>query len=141
MSIDRHPSYGLADLRRSTEHLIAVIESGKLSKTVLREIVRRLEEAVASLDRDIPFVKREFDEAVEKTITRAKVEIGAHVSRTIMRVGVQALREQVQAKAPRLIVESEASERSESFLRRKPHGIHVAPYAVYHAGERFVKGC
>ena len=106
----RHHREMESDAARCTDELIeaageltACIDSGKIGKTQLREIAKKLEYAALAIKNGIPFVRKQFEEAMEHTITQAKVEIEAHVSQTVMRIGLETLREDAAKNAPKLL--------------------------------------
>lgn len=63
------------------------IEAGR-GKGVLREKLRR---AVQELEANLPFVADQFDEAAEKTVERAKIEVEAYLTSAVHRAGLTAL--------------------------------------------------
>jgi exonuclease VII small subunit len=93
----------VADLDSARKELEDAIESGKTGKNVLREISKKLDYAAAAIRSGIPFVAHQFEEAMENTISHARVEIEAHVSSMAMRIGVESMRLEAKAAAPKLI--------------------------------------
>lgn len=92
----------VADLRAVQEQLSEAIDTGKIGKTVLREIAAKLHDAACAIDRGIPFVEESFREAIEETTRHAAVEIEATVANIAMRLGIEQMKE-IGASAPKLI--------------------------------------
>ncbi len=89
-----------ADARRCVEELnaahaelVAAIESGKIGKTALKEIAKKIEYAGYAVSNGIPFVQQSFEEKMEKTIHHAATEIEATVANLAMRLGIEKMRE------------------------------------------------
>lgn len=76
----------LEEVRRLGE----LIESGKTSKTALRDIHKDLERELSYLPGSVSFVVGQAEEALEKATTAAKIEIEAAVSHHISRIGLDA---------------------------------------------------
>ena len=90
------------DLRVATTDLQKAVDQGKINKTILRDIIGKLESAACSVDRGIPFVEEQFEEAMEATTRHAAAEIEATVTQTAIRLGLDQMR-QIAAGAPKLI--------------------------------------
>jgi hypothetical protein len=69
-----------------------LIESGKTSKTELREIHKDLARELSYLPGSISYVVEQAEEALEKATTHAKIEIEATVNHHISRIGLDAAR-------------------------------------------------
>jgi hypothetical protein len=78
------------------------IEAGTLSKGKLREILQHFISAERAVSDALPFVEKQFGEAMENTVARAKTEIDAYVSQMAMRIGVKALQGEAVEQAPKL---------------------------------------
>jgi len=94
------------ELREAVHELNAAIDSGKIGKTALRELSKKLEYAACAVDRGIPFVRKSFHEEMEKVVNHAATEIEATVSSIAMRLGIEKM-QQIGAQGPKLIEASE----------------------------------
>jgi len=81
------------ELVAAESKLNAAIDSGKIGKTQLREISKSLASAIQNLRSNIPFVQRSFDEAIEATVTRAKIELEAHVVHMANQIGMKTMKD------------------------------------------------
>ena len=95
------------ELNEAHAELVAAIESGKIGKTNLREIAKKIEYAGYAVSKGIPFVQKSFDEKIEATIHHAAQEIEATVANLAMRLGVEKIRE-ISESGPKLIAEKES---------------------------------
>lgn len=109
--MDRDVANCVRDLREATAELNTAIESGKIGKTSLREISKKLEYAACAVDRGIPFVRKSFQEEMEKVVNHAATEIEATVSNIAMRLGIERMQE-IGANGPKLIEASPTGEKS-----------------------------
>lgn len=86
---------------------IAEIEGeigSSLSKKKREAVLRHLRALEMALGSNVPFYIQQFEEHIENTVEKAKVEVGAYVQATLQRAGLEAL----QAEAPvRMITGSE----------------------------------
>jgi hypothetical protein len=69
----------------------ALIESGKHSKTALRDLHRELQREVAYLPSSIEHVVTQAEEAIDKATTAAKIDIEATMQHQLQRVGAHAV--------------------------------------------------
>lgn len=90
------------ELREAHAELVAAIDSGKIGKTQLREIAKKIEYAGYAVSSGIPFVQKSFDEKIEATVRHAAAEIEATVTNMAMRLGVERIKELSEA-SPKLI--------------------------------------
>ena len=67
----------------------AMVESGKVGKKELREIHAELKRNAAQLAGSLGFVVEQAQEAIEKATTAAKIEIEAHISNEVRKIGLQ----------------------------------------------------
>lgn len=73
-------------------HRAAIKAAGaKLPKKVQAEMLAPIEDAIREIASNVPFVMRSFDEHMETSIEKAKVEVNAYVTHAVMRAGVDAL--------------------------------------------------
>ena len=56
------------EVREAVTSLNEAIDKGHIGKTILREIAHKLDLAAASVDRGIPFVRKSFQEEMEKVV-------------------------------------------------------------------------
>lgn len=92
----------VSELRAAVTELNAAIESGKVGKAVLKDISKKLEYAGHAVERGIPWVRKSFQEEMEKVVNHASAEIEATVSSIAMRLGIEQMH-QIGASAPKLI--------------------------------------
>jgi hypothetical protein len=90
------------ELTEAHSELVAAIESGKIGKTVLREIAKKIEYAGYAVSDGIPFVQKSFDEKMESTINHAAAEIEATVANLAMRRGIERIQE-IAGSGPKLL--------------------------------------
>lgn len=65
--------------------------TSKLSKKMQAEVLQPIERAIMEIESNIPFLVTSFDEHIETNIEKAKVEVNAYVTSTIVRAGLTAL--------------------------------------------------
>lgn len=97
------------ELQAAHAELVAAIESGKIGKTSLREIAKKIEYAGYAVSSGIPFVQQSFDEAMEKTVHHAAMEIEATVANLAMRLGIERMKE-ISENGPKLLENADAAE-------------------------------
>lgn len=90
------------DLRAATAELDQAIKDGRIGKSVLREIADKLRYAARAVDSGIPFVEKQFEEAMEATVKHAAAEIEATVTQTALRLGLAHMSE-ISTNAPKMI--------------------------------------
>lgn len=56
-----------------------------------KKLRQQAENAIAQIKSNIPFVAKQFDEHVERTIEKAKIEVNAYVTNAVQRAGLRAL--------------------------------------------------
>lgn len=96
------------ELNAAHAELVAAIESGKVGKTALREIAKKIKYAGYAVSSGIPFVQQSFEEKIEKTVHHAAMEIEATVSSLAMRLGIEKMRE-IADTGPKMIGATEAA--------------------------------
>lgn len=79
----------------------------RLPKKVQAELTAPIDAVIRSLQSTLPFIKESFDKHIEDSIEKAKVEVNAYATNTIMRAGLTALGEE---KSILQITESKANE-------------------------------
>lgn len=94
------------EVREAVAKLNAAIDEGRIGKTVLRMIANDLDLAACAVDRGIPYVRKSFQEEMEKVVNHAATEIEATVSSIAMRLGLETMK-QIGANGPKLITEAE----------------------------------
>lgn len=75
------------------DRLGAMVESGKVTKTELREIQRELARHVQQIPGSVQFVYDQFAEATEKIVDDAKIEVEAHVDGVARKLGYDSIRD------------------------------------------------
>lgn len=78
----------------------------KLPKKVQEQILGPIEKAISEIAHNTPFVMQSFDEHMEESIEKAKVEVNAYVTNTVMRAGLASL----QGETPLLALAQRAAE-------------------------------
>lgn len=79
--------------REGADKVRAVLETSKLSQKAKAEIQKTFYDATRFLHDAGPFLVESFQEAIQKTVTEAKLEIDAFMVHAAHAVGVQALSE------------------------------------------------
>lgn len=79
----------VAELEKQRDQIKAEIV--KLPKKVQESILAPIQKAIRELSDNAPFVMNSFAEHMEETIEKAKVEVNAYVTHTIMRAGIETL--------------------------------------------------
>jgi uncharacterized protein YicC (UPF0701 family) len=64
---------------------------GKLPKKVQEQILEPIETAIREIASNAPFIMKSFDEHMEASVEKAKVEVNAYATNTIMRAGLASL--------------------------------------------------
>ncbi len=90
------------ELREAHAELVAAIKSGKVGKTVLTEIAKKIEYAGYAVSNGIPFVEKSFEKKMEQSIHHAALEIEATVANLAMRLGVERIQE-IAGAGPKLL--------------------------------------
>lgn len=78
----------------------------KLPKKVQEQVLGPIETAIREIASNTPFVMKSFDEHMEASIEKAKVEVNAYVTNTVMRAGLESL----QGGTPLLVLAQRAAE-------------------------------
>jgi len=76
-------------LERQRDEIKAAV--GKLPKKVQEQVLGPIEVAIREIKHNTPFVMESFDEHMEASIEKAKVEVNAYVTNTVMRAGLAVL--------------------------------------------------
>lgn len=77
----------------STLNELAKEMDGALSKTKVADLRKRLEMAASKVVNNTGFVANQFDEHMEHTVEKAKVEVNAYVTGVVQRAGLDAIAE------------------------------------------------
>lgn len=80
----------LTELKRQRAKMAASVAS--LSKVKQQEFLGAIDKAIQEIEANLPFVVKSFNEHVESSIEKAKVEVEAYVTNTIHRTGLSVLR-------------------------------------------------
>lgn len=75
-----------------------MLDSGKLTKTELREVYKELARHCEQLPGSVEFVHEQFERSIEHSLSDAKTELEAHIDGVAKQIGYESLRE----LAPRL---------------------------------------
>lgn len=81
----------LRDAIKALDKLTDDIDALKLSEKQKGELRGRVETARREIGSNVPFVLKQFGEHVEHTVEKAKVQINAYATATVMRAGIAAL--------------------------------------------------
>ena len=73
------------------KELCAMIEATGLSKKAKEELQKQAQRAASSMTSSLPFVMDQFGEHMEAVTEKAKIEINAYATSTVMRAGIAAL--------------------------------------------------
>lgn len=80
-------------LSASVEQIEKMLESGKLSKSELKEIHRQLKIAMGNASSNMAYVVESAEEALEKATSDAKIEVESFVAMTAQRIGLSHINE------------------------------------------------
>ncbi len=89
----------LSDSLGALDDLTAAIGELKLSEKAKAALLNRVDKSRSSLTASIPFVAKQFQEHMEATVNKARIEINAHAIHAIHQTGLNALAD-VVAPAP-----------------------------------------
>lgn len=70
---------------------LALSIDGPINKTKASELKKQMDLIAGRLTKSTGFVAKQFDEHVEHTVERAKMEINAYATNMVMRTGIEAL--------------------------------------------------
>jgi hypothetical protein len=85
--VDATVTKGLAAL----DDLRAAVNTSGLSQKAKRDLDHKIRVAEAALGGGAQWVAKQFDEHMEKTVERAKIEVEAYLTSAVQRAGLQAL--------------------------------------------------
>ena len=74
--------------------------TSKLSKKQQANVLGPLDAAIREIESNLPFLVKSFDEHMETTVEKAKIEVNAYVTETVHRAGLDA----IQGKNKPLII-------------------------------------
>lgn len=80
----------LAALKGQRAEMLAATD--KLSKTAQARVTAALDTAIREIEANLPFVVKTFNQHVEESVEKAKVEVEAYITSTIHRTGLEVLR-------------------------------------------------
>lgn len=95
--VDRHSQFAAevrTDIDRSLarlDALLARLDEVKVGAKVKEELINEVRLARQDIASGIPFVAKSFDEHVEQTVEKAKIEVHAYVSGAVQRAGLAAI--------------------------------------------------
>jgi hypothetical protein len=92
----------VSELKAAHKELVEAIESGKIGKTALKEIAKKIEYAGYAVSNGIPFVQQSFEEKMEAVTHHAAAEIEATVTNMAIRLGIERMQE-IAAGAPKML--------------------------------------
>jgi hypothetical protein len=81
--------------QKLSERVRELMQQPKLTKAEREEVVSLIDRLIQDIGSNLPFVHKQFNEAVEKTVVEAKGEIDATVLTMVTKLGLEALREKV----------------------------------------------
>lgn len=82
----------LIDARDNLEKLAKAISESKLTKKEKEEMVRLANFAHREIGSSMDFVMSQFGEFMETTVEKAKIEVNAYTTSTLMRAGLEAVK-------------------------------------------------
>jgi len=82
----------LIDARKNLAKLAEAIESSKLSKREKEEMISLANKSSREISSSMDFVMKQFGEFMENTVEKAKVEVNAYTTSTLMRAGLDAIK-------------------------------------------------
>lgn len=86
-------------LCKEAETLLAQKTIKAADRDLLLGLLRKIEQDIRS---NLPYVSRQFNEAMDKTVSEAKGEVEAFVQNKIVSLGIEALRKQMEEQMPTL---------------------------------------
>jgi hypothetical protein len=92
----------VSELKAAHKELVDAIESGKIGKTAIKEIAKKIEYAGYAVSNGIPFVQQSFEEKMEAVTHHAAAEIEATVTNMAIRLGIERMQE-IAAGAPKML--------------------------------------
>lgn len=97
-------------ISESIEELGKMLESGNLSKKALKELQHNMKCVAENTPSNMAFVVSQAEEALEKAVTNAKIEVEAMIEHNVNRLGLEAAKQLglVQTDAP-VLIEGEKS--------------------------------
>jgi hypothetical protein len=100
----------IAKASEEAEQILAEVttlfgDKANIGKKERAEILKNLEMLVAGIKNNVPYVHKQFNEAMDKTVTEAKAEVEAFVEGKVRSLGIEALQSEV-AKALTATTES-----------------------------------
>ena len=81
----------IQDAFERLKSLETMIEESKLSGKAKEEITKKIASIRASFTSSMPFVAEQFAEHMENTVEKAKIEINAYATQTLVNTGIAAL--------------------------------------------------
>jgi hypothetical protein len=81
---------------KELDAIVAAMTDAEIPPRKKEELLSHLRMARRHLLSNVPFVAKVFDEHMEKTVERAKVEVNAYLQLTLMRAGVARLQEEAR---------------------------------------------
>lgn len=87
-------SAAMADALKSLDRLTAKIAESGLSKKKADELAELVRVAHSKLSDSVPFISKMFDEDMEQTVEKAKIEINSYATQHLMSLGRAALESQ-----------------------------------------------
>lgn len=88
----------LSKVKELREQLVAA--STRLPKKAQVELTGPIDAVINALQSTLPFIKESFDKHIEDSIEKAKVEVNAYATNTIMRAGIAAIGNQSLIQIP-----------------------------------------
>lgn len=102
--IERKLHATVASLEKQRDEIKDAVS--KLPKKVQEQVLGPIETAIREISSNTPFVMKSFDEHMEASIEKAKVEVNAYVTNTVMRAGLES----IQGGVPLLELAQQAAE-------------------------------
>lgn len=89
----------VADVRNDIQRLAAGLD-GPLAKTKVAELRKQLEWIAGRVEGHTKFVADQFDEHMEDTTEKAKIEVNAYITNAVQKAGLDAIAEKGMLTLP-----------------------------------------
>jgi len=87
--LEKKLQQSVEELKAERDQILAAVI--KMPKKVQEQVLGPIERAIQQLESNTPFVVRSFSEHMEESVEKAKVEVNAYVTSTVMRAGLSAI--------------------------------------------------
>lgn len=81
----------MAEVKASLNAIAAQLAEGAIGKTKAAELSKAISHQAYRLTGNTKFVADQFDEHMETTVEKAKIEVNAYVTQAVQRAGLQSI--------------------------------------------------